>query len=85
MGLDSTENGINLIIPKYDKELILRNNQIERREEHAVQNKIKKLVLLICGRKTTRVTPPKKIIQLDVNDLEESRLSYGAIQWLRKL
>lgn len=50
-----------------------------------MQNKIKKLVLLICGRKTTRVTPPKKIIQLDVNDLEESRLSYGAIQWLRKL
>ena len=49
-----------------------------------VQYKIKKLVLLICGRRTTRVTPPKKIIQLDINDLEEFRLSRGAIQWLHK-
>lgn len=49
-----------------------------------MQNKIKKLVLLISGRKTTRVTPPKKIIQLDANDLEEFRLSRGAIQWLHK-
>lgn len=49
-----------------------------------MQSKIKKLVLLICGRKTTRVIPPKPIIQLDVNDLEGFRLSRGAIQWLHK-
>lgn len=49
-----------------------------------MEENIKKLVLLICGRKTTRVIPPKKIIQLDVHDLASSRLSYGAIQWLRR-
>ena len=46
--------------------------------------KVKKLVLLIFGRATARVKAPKVEIQINVSDLTSSRLSYGAIQWLRR-